>query len=309
MTNLDQFFSQDGWARLGKLIIQSAKDFANDNCPQWAAAIAYYGLLSLFPLLLAATAIAANFVDPQWAIRQGSSLMKGFLPGSADYIRQIVEGVVQTRGRIGFFSLLLLIWSGSRVFGVMTKALNIAYDVDDLYGFFKRTLIELLMTFTIGILLLLAIGSRIVIGFIGGLVSLPFIPQGMLYRILGYAVPAALLLISMFLIYQYVPRKRVSGWAALAGAVLFTTLFLAAQPLFSGYIQKFANYNLIYGPLAIVIVLVLWAWITSNILLFGGEIVSHIQAMLIEKKSAKEVEIGHKKRDPTNPERAQKQET
>jgi membrane protein len=299
MTTMSEVFSPGGWKLAGRLVIQSAKDFANDNCPQWAAAIAYYGLLSLFPLLLAATAIAANFVDPQWAIQQGSSLMKGFLPGSADYIRQIVEGIIQTRGRIGFFSLLLLIWSGSRVFGVVTKALNIAYDIDDLYGFFKRTLVELLMTFTIGVLLMLAIGSRLVIGFIGGLVRLPFIPQSVLYRILGYAVPAMLLLISMFLIYEYVPRRRVNGWASLVGSVLFTTLFLGAQPIFSGYIRKFANYNLIYGPLAIVVVLVLWAWITSNFLLFGGEVVSHIQAMLVDKKSAEEVETSHKRRDPT----------
>lgn len=302
MTTLSQVFSQTSWKQAGRLVMQSAKDFVNDNAPQWAAAIAYYGLLSLFPLLLAATAIAAYFVDPQWAIQQGSSLMKELLPDSAEYIRQIVESAIQTRGRIGLFSLLLLIWSGSRVFGVVTKALNIAYDVSEPYGFFKRTLVELLMTFTIGVLLVMAIGSRVVIGFIGSLVDLPFIPQGILYRVLGYAVPAALLLISMFLVYAYVPRKRVNGWAALVGSVLFTVLFLVAQPLFSGYIRTFANYNLVYGPLAIVVILVLWAWITANFLLFGGEVVSHIQAMLVEKKSAEEVESRHKQRDPTGPE-------
>lgn len=302
MTAFNQVFSQNGLKQAGKVVVQSARDFASDNGPQWAAAISYYGLLSLFPLLLAATSIAAFFVDPQWAIQQGSSLMKGLLPGSAQYIRQVVEGVIQTRGQIGIFSLLLLIWSGSRVFGVITKALNIAYDASEPYGFLKRTLVELLMTFTIGILLLLAIGSRFLISFIGSLIETPVLQKDIFFRILGYLVPAGLLLISLYLIYRFVPRRRVTPWTAWTGSILFTILFLVAQPIFTGYIQKFANYNLIYGPLAIVIILVLWTWIAANFMLFGGELVSHLQDMMIEKKSVEEVGKRHKRRDPTDPE-------
>jgi membrane protein len=121
-----------------------------------------------------------------------------------------------------------------------------------------------------------------------------------LFQILGYAIPAVLLLISLFLIYRYVPRRRVEWWAALVGAIMFTVLFLVAQPLFTSYIETFANYNLVYGPLAVVITLVLWTWITANLLILGGELVSHIQDMLIEQKSEKEVEEQHEQRDPTS---------
>lgn len=78
-------------------------------------------------------------------------------------------------------------------------------------------------------------------------------------------------------------------------------LFLIAQPVFVGYIQRFANYSLVYGPLAIVITLVLWTWIVANILLLGGELVSHIQDMVVEQKSQREVERQHEEWDPTSP--------
>ena len=287
--------------RIIKLLIQSVKDFVNDNSPQWAAAIAYYSMLSIFPLLLAATAIAAYFVDPQWAIQQGTQLLGRFLPGSVNFVRQVIENIVQTRGQVGIVSILLLIWSGSRVFGVITKALNIAYDVSEPYGFLKRTLIELMMTLTLGILFLVALGSRTVLSFIDGLVPLPALQQGVAYQLLAYAIPAALLLVSLYLIYRYVPRRRITKGAAFAGAVLFTLLFLVAQPLFTGYINTFAHYNLVYGPLAIVVTLILWIWISSNLLLLGGEFASHIEDMLVDQKSEKEVETHHQQRDPTNP--------
>lgn len=60
---MDRVFSHEGLERAGKVVVASLKHFVKDNGPQWAAAIAYYSLLSLFPLLLAAIAIAAYFVD------------------------------------------------------------------------------------------------------------------------------------------------------------------------------------------------------------------------------------------------------
>lgn len=298
---IERIFSRNGLEHAGKVLVQTVKHFTVDNGPQWAAAIAYYTLLSIFPLLLAAIAIAAYFVDRQWALEQGSQLVAGLVPSGSQFLREVIEDIIETRGQVGTVSMLVLIWSGSRVFGVITKALNIAYHVSEPYGFFKRTLVELLMTFTIGILFVLALGSRLVISFIEGLIEIPFLQEHGFYQFLSYAIPAVLVLLSLFLTYQYVPRRRVAWWAALAGALLFTVLFLIAQPLFTRYIETFANYSLVYGPLAIVITLVLWIWISANLLILGGELASHIQDLVVEEKSEKEVEKQHEERDPTGP--------
>lgn len=297
--------SRNHLEQAGRVLLQTFKHFIKDNGPQWAAAIAYYSLLSIFPLLLAAIAIAAYFVDRQWALEQGSQVLRGFVPSGTQFIREVIENVTETRGQVGILSILVLIWSGSRVFGVITKALNIAYHVSEPYGFFKRTLVELLMTFTIGVLFVLAMGSRLLISFVEGLVTIPILRQHVFYQFLSYAIPAVLLLLSLFVTYRYVPRRRVAWWAALAGAGLFTALFLIAQPLFTGYIQRFADYSLVYGPLAILITLVLWIWISANLLLLGGELASHIQDLLVEERSETEVEEEHEQRDPTSPEHDQ----
>lgn len=285
----------------GKVLIQTFKHFSKDNGPHWAAAIAYYSLLSIFPLLLAAIAIAAYFVDEQWAIEQGTQLLQGLIPSGTEFIRDTIEDVIETRGQVGFLSMLVLIWSGSRVFGVITRALNIAYHVSEPYSFLRRTLMELLMTFTIGLLFVLALGSRLLITFLEGVMPFLILRGHSLYEFLSYTIPAVLLVLSLFLTYQYVPRRRVVWWAALAGALLFTSLFLLAQPLFTRYIQTFANYSLVYGPLAILITLIFWIWISANLLLLGGELASHIQDMLVEERSEQEVEEKHEERDPTSP--------
>lgn len=298
---MDRVFSREVLGKAGNVVVASAKHFVKDNGPQWAAAIAYYSLLSLFPLLLAAIAIAAYFVDREWAIDQGSQLIRGLIPSGTQFIREIIQEIMQTRGEAGILSILILLWSGSRVFGVITKALNIAYHVSEPYSFLRRTLIEMSMTLTIGILFILAVGSRLVISFSQSFVQMPPLQEDVFYKVLSFIIPVVLLLISLFLTYQYVPRRRVTWWAALTGATVFTLLFLVAQPVFVGYIQRFANYSLVYGPLAIVITLVLWTWIVANILLLGGELTSHIQDMVVEQKSQGEVEQQHEERDPTSP--------
>jgi membrane protein len=87
-----------------------------------------------------------------------------------------------------------------------------------------------------------------------------------------------------------VPRYRTDWRAAAAGAVLAALLILVARPVFLTYVWQFASYNLIYGSLAIVIILIIWAWIVAGITIFGGEVVSHIQTIMLEREPAEDAE-------------------
>lgn len=292
-----------GWLREGRaVLVQSARDLLVDNGPQWAAAIAYYSLLSVFPLLLVGAAVAAFFVEPQWVIERATRVLGAFIPSSgADQIRDVVTEAMAARGRIGILSFATLLWAGSRVFGVVTKALNIAYDADETYGFLKRTLVELTMVVTLGALFVLALASRLLLDLLGR--SLRFLPieRGLLFQALEAVAPALLLLVTFLLTYRFVPRAQQDWRSALAGAGAATALVLAARPLFLRYVRDFAQYNLIYGSIAVVIILVLWAWVVALILLFGGELASHVQAMVIERRPVEEVEQRHQARSPTHP--------
>jgi uncharacterized BrkB/YihY/UPF0761 family membrane protein len=74
------------------------------------------------------------------------------------------------------------------------------------------------------------------------------------------------------------------------GTLVATSLFLAARPIFYGYVQNLANYNLLYGGIAIAVVLLVWGWVAAFIAIFGGEIASHFQAMVLEGAGAKSVD-------------------
>lgn len=288
----------DGLRRFVEMLVQTVKDLFTDNVPQWAAAVAFYGLLSLFPFTLAAVSLAAYFVDIDWAVGRLTSALGSYLPSGESVIRNTLQQVIELRGTIGLLSVLALLWTGSRVFGVLTMALNIAYDADESFGFFKRLMMEGFMLLTAGFLFFLALSSGVFLRLFQGL--LQFLPQGQgwVYWIVREMVPGLLLLASLFMIYQFVPRKRPNWKASVSGATAATLLFLLAQPLFLGYVQRFANYNLVYGSLTAVIVLLVWAWITAFITLFGGELTSHVQMMYFEGRSSDEVQERHEERSP-----------
>ena len=297
----------DSWGerlrRIWEVLVQSVKDLVTDSGPQWAAAVAYYSLLSAFPLLLAAVSLAAYFVDPNQAIDQATRLLGEFLPEGEEQIATIVREAVEASGQASLLSLAALLWTGSRVFGVLTRALNVAFDVDEHYSFFKRLLVEAVMMLTIGVIFVLALASGLLVDLLWRVLQVLPAGRGLAFELVQEAIRVALLLASFFLIYRFVPRGRRDSRAALVGAVVATLLFLAARPLFVGYVQQFGRHSVIYGPLAIAIILVLWAWLVALITLFGGELAGHVRTMLIEGQTPEEVERAHQERAPVRPAR------
>lgn len=287
---------KSGLRRFAELMFLAVKDFLHDNGPQWAAAIAYYSLLSAFPLLLLLTAIASYFVSPETAVNRITELMGELLPQGSGQVRSIVESTLEARGTVALLSFPGLLWTGSRVFAAVTAGLNIAYDVDEEYGFLKRTLLQLTMLGSVGLAFILAFLADPGIRLVWNLLELP--AEGLAFRATRQVLPIALLLLAFYLAYQFVPRKRINWRPALLGAGLATLLFLIARPLFTYYVGRFAQYSLIYGSLAVAVIIVFWAWIVGLILLFGGEVASHTHTILIEGRPVNEVEQAHLARSP-----------
>ena len=146
--------------------------------------------------------------------------------------------------------------------------------------------------------LLLALLVPFVLDLAGDTLSLLHVENAPLDWLVTEAAPVVLLLASFFLLYRFAPRRRPRWQAALPGAVLATLLFVAARALFLVYILNVADYDLVYGSLSIIFVLVFWAWLAALILLFGGEIVTHIELMLIEGRPAEELDERHRERAP-----------
>ena len=276
----------------------SGVDFRHDRGFQWAAAAAYYGLLSTLPLLLSAVSLAAHFVDPYLAAADLTHFLGQFIPQGERQIRELVFSVIRERESIGVYSTLFLLWSGSRVFSVITAMLNIAFDADEDYSLVKSTLVELAMVLSLGLMYVTALILQFAIHTFNTVLEQVWVTGDWLPWLLAKSVPSLFSFSAYYLIYQYVPRRRVKRRAAAGGAILATVMFMVAQPLFLRYVNNFAHYNLVYGSLAIVIALVFWSWLAAVILLFGGELAAHIQTLVLEDKSPEAVEQQHIERSP-----------
>lgn len=277
------------------MLTQSLRDLAATDAPEVAAALAFYALVSLFPLLLSSAVVASFVVEPTWAVTRITDLLGEFVPSGAVEVEAIVTGALAQRGRVGLISFVVLLASGRRVLGALTRALNRVSDVDERRDpFLRRIAVEAALLVGIGAVFGLAISARPLLGPLeeaGGSGSLGA-------RIAATAVlealRAGLLLGIFFLVYVVVPRGARDGRAALLGAAAATGLFLVARPLFLFWIGTFwDSLNLIYGPLAVGAALLFWSWYVALIALFGGSLASHAKVMAIEGRGAAEAARRH----------------
>ncbi len=292
---------KSGVTRCWEILWYTIRDFFIDDGLHWAAAIAFYGVLSIFPLMLAGVAIAACFVDPTWATEKASDLLGNFMPHEEQTVRTIVENAVARGGRTSLVSIVVLLVTGTRVFSALIRALNVAYDVDESYGIVKRLGVQFVMLLSAGVLFAAALLTDVAAAFFKhALDSFPEQKQ-LFFRVLEWLLPAALLVGGFFCLYRFVPRDRCNWKSALTGAITAAALLSGARAIFIVYLRLVHWYSEIYGWLATGIVLLVWAYIASLITVLCGELVSHIQMMIFDGISGKEISKRHRIRSPRTP--------
>lgn len=276
---------------LGRALLQAVKDSFADNATQWAAAIAYYSFLSLFPLLLAAVSLSAYFVSPDWAVGKAILLLREFVPEGDAAVQRIIRDAVHAGHPVaGVIAIAVLLILGSRAFGALSRALNIAYEGEETGTFLRRILTEIVMMAALAALFVGALFSHYLVLFLWTAAHLLPGEDNLVFSVISQTIRVALSLTIFLLIYRFVPRKRLQWKSIAAGSFVATLLFVAARPLFYGYVQHLANYNLMYGGIAIAVVLLVWSWVAAFITILGGEISSHFQTMVIEGAPAKIVD-------------------
>lgn len=278
-------------------LVWAFQDFSKDNGSQWAAALSYYALMSVFPLLLAALSFAAMFVPVTTAVQEAVRLALAFLPSGVTEVEDTVEAIFAARGTASIISTALLLWSGSGIFAVARQALNIAFDQTERLSFIKRALFQLAMALTLGVLLLLAVLSGGAIGLVWSFWGLDA-RLGWLLSILQYLVQGGLLFLVFFLAYRFVPQDYVHNRSACWGALFATAALLILQPAFAFYTGHFGNYSLTYGALATLVILVLWAYLAATIFLVGGQLASLVEGLEFRGKTRGEIVAHHERRAP-----------
>jgi membrane protein len=250
--------------------------FQDHHGPDRAAAVAYYVLLSLVPLLIFLISVGVAVLGSFDAAYRGSMLLvRGVVihlnQASLDALRSFVEHAARFR----WPGLILLAWTSRRIFSSLFSALELVFGVPG-RSFAKHNLVALSMVLMAGVALLLTMAMTMLTAGSEGLL-LRLRTAGELERlhwVLRNIVPVAVTFAFFFLIYRFVPRRVASPRHAAAGALLATCLWETAKAAFAWYVRNIARYAGIYGTLEGIIVLALWLEISVSIVLYGGEVVA-----------------------------------
>ena len=269
-------------------------EFQEDNLSDWAAALTYYGLLSLFPALIALVSLIGIFGDPKTTTTKLTEIITELGPESgAETFKGPIESIVENRSAAGLafvFGLAAALWSASAYVGAFIRASNVIYETREGRPFWKLRPLQIAVTLAMIVMMaLLAVGLVLtgpVVEAIAGPVGLSGTAVDV-WNIAKWPVMAAIFIVMVDLLYYGSPNVKLRGFRWVTpGAVVAIVVWAIASALFAVYVANFGSYDKTYGTLAGLVVLLLWFWITNLAILFGHELNA-------ERERSAEIDEGH----------------
>jgi membrane protein len=279
-------------------------EFREDNITDWAAALTYYGILSVFPALIALVSILGLVGQP--ATEPLLTNLGEFAPGPAHQILEnALHGLTQSRGGASILFIVGLagaIWSASSYIGAFIRASNLIWDVEEGRPIWKTRPLRLVITL---VMLILLTASAVAVAVTGPLAD----KVGKLLGIGGAAVtaweiakwPALIVVVSLMfsILYYASPNVRQPGFRWVTpGGILAVVVWIVVSALFGIYVANFGSYNKTYGSLGAIVIFLVWLWLTNVAILFGAELNA-------ETERGRQIEAGQPpEREPFLPPRA-----
>ncbi len=258
------------------VVKNAVADAARNHTMAFAAGLSYYFVLSLFPALIALSAVVGFLPIPN-VFDQILALMSGFVPAdSMGLVRQIVADTMNShRGELLSFGLIGALWSASSGFAGLIEALNVAYNVPETRPFWKTRGLAMLMTVMTGGLLLVAL-AVMVLGpnfgaWLAGELHLSFL-WAHIWPVLRWCVSVAFVVAAVESMYFIGPNVKQHFGHTLSGAVFAVAAWLALSFALGIYFQRFAGLNRTYGALGGVIALMTWLFWSWSVVLLGAGI-------------------------------------
>ncbi|MEU0582066.1 YihY/virulence factor BrkB family protein [Streptomyces sp. NPDC006132] len=261
----------------GAVLKGTLKEFKKDELADRAAALTYYGILALFPALLALISLLG--IVGQSATQQVLDNIQKLAPGAAqDVLRNAVQ---QMQGNAGLGSvmaivgLVLAVWSASGYVAAFIRSANAVYDVPEGRPVWKVLPVRVGVTV---VLMVLAVVSAVIVVFTGGLARQVNTALGVgdtaltVWSIAKWPVLVILVTIMIAILYWATPNAKVRGFRWITpGSFLALVIWMIASAGFALYVANFASYNKTYGTFAGVIIFLVWLWITNLAILLGLE--------------------------------------
>jgi membrane protein len=261
------------------------KEFQDDNLTDWAAALTYYGVLALFPAVIALVSILGLVIDRATITRVLTDTISQIGPSSA--VNTFKGPIDQVTGNSGTAGIMLIVglaaalWSASGYIGAFIRASNAIYERREGRGFFKLRPVQLLVTLILVLMAALVVLALVVSGPVTQAVGNAIGLGSMAVTAFNIAKwPAMLLVVTVMLaiLYYASPNAKQPRFRWITpGSMLAVVVWVVASALFALYVTQFSSYNKTYGALAGVVVFLVWLWITNLAVLFGAELNAEVE--------------------------------
>ncbi|MFL5884374.1 MAG: YihY/virulence factor BrkB family protein, partial [Thermoleophilaceae bacterium] len=254
------------WAILKRTV----KEFQDDNLTDWAAALTYYGVMSLFPMLIALVSILGLFGSERSVTSFVNSLDEVGLGGVAKGIEQPLTQIVNNPGSAGVLfvvGLATALWSASGYIGAFTRASNAIYEVEEGRPFYKLRPLQLLVTLVMVVLLAIVAIGLVITGpltdAVGNLVGLGHTATTV-FSIAKWPVMLLIVMGTFAGLYYIAPNVRQPKFRWVTpGGIVGVLVWVLASAGFGVYIAHFNNYGKTYGSLGSVVIFLVWLWISN----------------------------------------------
>ena len=259
---------------------RTATEFSEDNLTDWAASLTYYGLLSLFPALIALVSLVGLFGDPKTTTTTVTDMVTAIGPKSAaQTFSGPIHSITSNRSGAGIaliIGLVAALWSASGYTGAFMRASNVIYETPEGRPFWKLRPLQMLVTLVLVILMAIVALGIVLTGPIVDAVAKPIglsSTATTIWDIAKWPVLAAVFLLMIAILYYASPNVKLRGFKWVTpGSIVALVVWILASAAFAFYVANFGSYNKTYGTLGGLIVLLMWFWITNLAILFGHQL-------------------------------------
>ncbi len=264
------------WATLRRTV----RELQEDNLTDWAAALTYYALLSLFPALIALVSLLGLFGDPRTTTASLTEVITSIGPESAaQTFEGPIDSIVSNQSAAGFafvLGLAVALWSASGYIGAFIRASNVIYETAEGRPFWKLRPLQLAVTLAMVVAVaLLALGLVLT----GPIVEAVAGPVGLggtavdVWEVAKWPVMVAIFVLIVDLLYYASPNAKLRGFRWVTpGCLVAMAIWALASAAFAFYVANFGSYDKTYGTLGGLVALLVWLWISNLAILFGHQL-------------------------------------
>ena len=267
----------DAWSlrhRLPRVTRRAIFGFLEHDALTFAGSMAYFGVLSLFQLLVLGVVVLSYILGEGAARDFVVEQVVAGTPIDAETVTGVIDATIESRGTITIIGLAFLVWGALGIFSSLSRGISGAFENVPPRPFLQQQLVGLLLMGLTGLLALASFIIGIVTGILQSAASelAAEVPgRETAVWVIGLMAPILLIFVAFWVIYRVVPNRRVSWGEVLPGAIVATLLWTVLRFGFTWYATTVADYDSAFGPLATGITFIVFLYFASVIVLLGAE--------------------------------------